>query len=352
MANFLYRQIQQYVLALLREHKGEAGYKLPSENQIAMQLGASRVSVRKALAGLEEEKLIFRIQGKGTFAREPEKLLANDADTETFAFISPDTRSKFNFDILKGIHDFCLKQDIRLISMCSFDSVLVEANAITAAHDLHCSGIILMPIDRDSYSDELLRLSINKRNAVFVDRKLPGLPISCVSSDHFNITYGAVRFLHERGHEKIAYLNSTEKPSSAMQRIAGYEKGLLDFFGHIDKYYVLAEMPSHREQIGDFYRYFKNNPDVTGIISSSGVISDALIAAMKSLGKRLKEDYDIVLIDDESSYIEDITGQKFATISQNGELIGRTAAETLHAQLHGGQLRPADILIPVRFFHV
>ena len=88
MANFLYRQIQQYVLALLREHKGEAGYKLPSENQIAMQLGASRVSVRKALAGLEEEKLIFRIQGKGTFAREPEKLLANDADTETFAFIS------------------------------------------------------------------------------------------------------------------------------------------------------------------------------------------------------------------------------------------------------------------------
>lgn len=349
MPNFLYRQIQQYILSLLREHKGEADFRLPSENRIAMQFGASRVSVRKALAGLEEEKLVYRIQGKGTFAREPEKLLASDDGKETFAFISPDPRSKFNFEMLKGIHDFCIKRNIRLISMCSFGSVLAEANAITAADDLHCSGIIIMPIDRDSYSDELLKLSINKKNAVFVDRKLPGLPIACVSSDHFNITYEAVRYLHGKGHKKIAYLNSTEKPSSAMQRIAGYEKGLLDFFGHIDKYYVLAEMPSHREQINDFYRYFRNNPDVTGIISGSGVIADALIAAMKNLGKRLKEDYDIVLIDDESSYIEDITGQRFATISQDGGRIGKTAAETLYAQLHGGPFRPADILIPVQF---
>ena len=235
--------------------------------------------------------------------------------------------------------------------MCTFGSVLAEANAITAAEELHCSGIILMPIDRDSYSDELLKLSINKKNAVFVDRKLPGLPISCVSSDHFNITYDAVRYLHGKGHKKIAYINLTEKPSSAMQRIAGYEKGLLDFFGHIDKYYVLAELPSHKEQIDDFTRYFKNNPDVTGIIIGSGVIADALIAAMKNLGKRLKEDYDIVLIDDESSYIEDITGQKFATIFQNGELIGKTAAQTLYSQLHGGSCSPADILIPVRFLH-
>lgn len=349
MANFLYKQIQQYILSLLREHRGETDYKLPSENRLAMQFGASRVSVRKAIAGLEEEKLVYRIQGKGTFAREPEKLLAGDTDKETFAFISPDTRSKFNFDIFKGIHDFCLKQNIRLVCMCSFDSVLAEANAITTADELQCDGIILMPIDRDSYSDELLKLCISKKSAVFVDRKLPGLPIACVSSDHFNITYEAVRYLRGKGHDKIAYLNFTEKPSSAMQRIAGYEKGLLDFYGHIDKYYLLSEMPGHKEQIGEFCRYFKSNPDVTGIISGSGAIADALIAAMKSLGKRLKDDYDLVLIDDESSYIEDITGQRFATISQNGELIGKTAAETLFAQLHGGKFSPADILIPIKF---
>ena len=351
MPNFLYRQIQQYILSLLREHKGETEFMLPSENRLAMQFGASRVSVRKALAALEEDKLVYRVQGKGTFAREPEKLLAGEGDKEMFAFISPDTRSKFNYELLRGVHEFCIRQNIRLISMCSFDSVIAEANAITAADELHCSGIIIMPIDRDSYSDELLKLSINKKNAVFVDRKLPGLPISCVSSDHFNITYDAIRYLHGKGHNKIAYINSTEKPSSAMQRIAGYEKGLLDFFGHIDKYYILAELPSHKEQIKDFTIYFKNNPDVTGIISGSGVIADALIAAMKNLGKQLKDDYDIVLIDDESSYIEDITGQKFATISQNGELIGKTAAQTLYSQLHGGPFRPADILIPVRFLH-
>ena len=43
------------------------GELLPSENQLAKEMSITRVTVRHAMASLENDGLIRRIQGKGTF---------------------------------------------------------------------------------------------------------------------------------------------------------------------------------------------------------------------------------------------------------------------------------------------
>ncbi|AUW94972.1 hypothetical protein BXT84_14265 [Sulfobacillus thermotolerans] len=48
-----------------------AGSKLPSEEQLAKQLGISRPTIRSALSALEQEGLIVRRHGVGTFASTP-----------------------------------------------------------------------------------------------------------------------------------------------------------------------------------------------------------------------------------------------------------------------------------------
>lgn len=45
----------------------EQGTKLPPENEIAKSYGVSRVTVRRALDELEQEGLLLRIHGRGTF---------------------------------------------------------------------------------------------------------------------------------------------------------------------------------------------------------------------------------------------------------------------------------------------
>ena len=60
-------QVANHLRRQLRLEYAEGG-RLPSENEMAAELGVSRGTVRQALAILQQEGFISREQGKGTFA--------------------------------------------------------------------------------------------------------------------------------------------------------------------------------------------------------------------------------------------------------------------------------------------
>jgi len=69
-------QAQQYLLQLIREGFYRPGQRLPSEADLAKQLGISRPTLREALFSLEQEGLILVRHGVGTFvAPDPERQL-------------------------------------------------------------------------------------------------------------------------------------------------------------------------------------------------------------------------------------------------------------------------------------
>jgi len=63
-------QVRRHVLQLvdlqLRPHD-----KLPTERELAGELEVSRLTVRRVLDTLERERRVYRVQGAGTFVREP-----------------------------------------------------------------------------------------------------------------------------------------------------------------------------------------------------------------------------------------------------------------------------------------
>lgn len=65
----LYQQLADSLRDKIYEGKYTFGDKLPSERALAETFGISHLTVRKALAVLEEEGLLLRLQGKGTFVR-------------------------------------------------------------------------------------------------------------------------------------------------------------------------------------------------------------------------------------------------------------------------------------------
>jgi GntR family transcriptional regulator len=60
-------QTREYLIGLIEDGTYEPGEQLPSENELATQLGISRPTLREALLNLEQENIVIRKHGVGTF---------------------------------------------------------------------------------------------------------------------------------------------------------------------------------------------------------------------------------------------------------------------------------------------
>lgn len=63
-------EVKSYLYKYIKEMDLKHSKKLPPEHIIAENLGVSRVTVRKSLTDLEQEGLIFRVHGRGTFVNQ------------------------------------------------------------------------------------------------------------------------------------------------------------------------------------------------------------------------------------------------------------------------------------------
>jgi len=67
----LYERIKTYVTDRISSGVWKAGEKVPSENELASTLGASRLTVHRAFRELTDVGVLSRLHGVGTFVAEP-----------------------------------------------------------------------------------------------------------------------------------------------------------------------------------------------------------------------------------------------------------------------------------------
>ena len=67
IATPLYKQLEEKLQKEIETGERPAGSRLPTENELSETYNVSRVTVRKALAGLSELGYLYRKSGKGTF---------------------------------------------------------------------------------------------------------------------------------------------------------------------------------------------------------------------------------------------------------------------------------------------
>ena len=63
----LWRQLADVLRSEIQAGKLKSGRVVPSETTLMQTHGLARGTVRKAIAALEEEGLVVRVQGRGTF---------------------------------------------------------------------------------------------------------------------------------------------------------------------------------------------------------------------------------------------------------------------------------------------
>lgn len=363
----LYNQIMEYLLRMISISVREEKYDFPSEISIAMRFSVSRTTSRRAILELTKKGFLIRKQGSGTrineqlsdelldelkkYAKEdiPKRL---ECFRKTVAVILPDLKSRYMSDILNGIQTYASKNewDI-LVAISDYDQNL-EENLVKRLLS-HCNGLIIFPVNKTTYNQEIVKLSLKKYPLVVIDNLLHGVEMSSVTSDNRRTAYKAVKHLIERGKHNIGVISHPfDSAFSLQERYRGYQDALIEATLPINANLILNTLSHYDEQTFVHIKQFlESNIQLDALISFNYEIGLKAAKIIKNGFNNLHIN-DLVIFDEEFEELRDLMTYQLNYIKQDAFLIGHTAFSVILEKTKNPDYLNRHIVIPeeIRFY--
>lgn len=204
------------------------GSRLNSEPNLAKQYGVSRQTIRQAIALLEEEGLVDRVQGSGTYVRLPQSPPPRPS-THTIALVITSDNEYILPPIISGISSTLMEAGYTTSLYVTNNSLENEARILRGLLDNPPDGLLLEPIRNVVYqlNQELYRQIAQTIPCVLLHSPYPGVDLPCVSPDNQSTAAHAVQYLFQRGHRRIGGMFKLDDLASH-ERFSGYVQGLHD----------------------------------------------------------------------------------------------------------------------------
>ncbi|MEK3722439.1 GntR family transcriptional regulator [Paenibacillus sp. FSL H8-0034] len=368
----LYSQIRDYILEHIHQHKWQANDRLPTEAELAKQFGVSRFTVKNALSDLVKEGLIYRIQGKGSFISQsvadqdnisiPQERAVSAAGAvgafRPIVFLTPSIQSSLSANILAGAEELLSEHGYPIVFRSTRNDQEKERQLLQEYSRMGARGFMIIPVDGESYSEDILRLTLNKFPVVVIDRYLRGVDTNCVCSDNVGGAYDATSHLIELGHSNLAFVALHNRSTTSLEdRLTGFEKALTQHHIPIDHHRCLIELfsehPPKTEQ-GDTLvehkslvrSFLERNPDVTAVFAATNSSGIAVLEAAEELGIRVPEQLSVIFFDDyEHSTLSRIPP---SCVIQQDKEIGAAAAQLLMSVIENPLLERKQLTLPTQ----
>ena len=258
--------------------------------------------------------------------------------------------SEYVLDIMEGIQNEFARHDITLmIGTTNYDQS-EEKRLIQSFISNKISGLIIYPVDGETYNNEILKLSMKNFPLVFIDRNLSGIKASFVHSDNYPAAYDLTSYLIENGHADIGLISlKSSNVSTIQERIAGHCDALSNHGLIINKKQILTELENYDSQWEEkITAFLTNNPELTAVIALNYDLSVKTYTVLKKMGKKVPGDISVAsydnLLDDETELLE----VKPTCVHQSSKDIGANAAAQILRILQDPEWQPEDIKIPLR----
>jgi len=345
----LYARIREHIRDQIDQGIRKPGDRLPSENELAEAFRVSRITVKQAMAALAKEGLVYRIQGRGTFVAdgtggEPPMphpaARTSESPLHWAAFLVPSLDSSYTVHLLKGIEGTLSEAGYRLMVCRTHHSPERERELMREMVSSGAEGIIVFPAEGESYSEDILRLTLDRYPIVVLDRYLKGVETNCVCSDHYGGAYEATAHLLGLGHRKIAFLSAPIDGTTSLEdRLEGYKHALADALLPVEQRLIVTDL-EHDRLVG----FFRDNRDVTGVFAANSGIGRKAMEAIEQAGLRIPEEVSVVFFDS----FEYSAGARIppTAVVQQEEEIGKQAAALLLSVIREPNRERRRIVLP------
>ncbi|WP_091482048.1 GntR family transcriptional regulator [Gracilibacillus orientalis] len=324
------------------------GDRVPSEKELSKQYDVSRITTKKALELLAGEDLIIRHPGRGSFVKlssdNEMKTIENGGTLQKKKHVAPliglvitDFDDSYGTALISSIEKCTAEQSSFLVLRRSFGMPDIEEKAIKELVNLGVDGLIVFPSQGEYFSEEILKLVLNKFPLVLVDRHLKGISTASVSTDNVGAARIGAEHLLELGHRHIGILTPPPSDTTALEdRIEGFiqahaEKGVI-----IDKELWINSItstlpnsfrpPNIKRDIDKIKNHMIEHPNITALFAAEYYIALMADEAIRELGMRIPEDISIICFDSPPTHIGEF---HLTYLAQNQEKMGRKVFELL-----------------------
>jgi DNA-binding LacI/PurR family transcriptional regulator len=351
-----YQRIYDYLLGEIISGRLGPGAKAPSEKKLCQQFDVSRITCKRAFEMLVENGYITRFRGKGSFIRDGQAG-AVPGSSRLVGLLLPDFCDAFGVNLLCEIEKNCTALGYHLLVKHTSESAAEESIAIKALTELNVAGILLIPVHGEYYSEDILKLVLEKKPLVFVDRKMRGLAAVSVSTDNIRAAEAGINHLLQLGHRKIAFYSGPIKYAPAIEdRKQGLINALVEagivpdpaLFCHAlgIRQYPFQNDDSVAGDVALVKEHLLSHPDVGAAFAAEYGRALVVKEAAVQLGLRVPEDFSILCFDAPQAVS---SRPPFTSLCQDETALAEKAVESLHELISGKITMPGgDITVPAR----
>lgn len=318
------------------------GSKLRPELELAGEFGVSRTTIRHALISLENQGLVKRIHGKGTFVQDETKapFTAKGRKGAVYAII-PHLTSSFTGAIITGAQEELFNKGHNLSVLPTNNCMSKEMDYLQMIMESGAAGVLLHPTKSEYYNPFVTPLIQEGIPLVMTGRYYRFVDCSYVDGHNYQGAYDAITYLIGLGHRKIGLVTKkTLIHTSLEDRIQGYQDAMADHNLPIDRSTLLLDLADNRavywesanEQqeravVDRLVDYVKASPEMTAVLALNDRIAADLMKAAKLCDLVVGRDLSIIGFDNVA--LSASLDPPLTTVDGPTMAIGKRAAEIL-----------------------
>jgi DNA-binding LacI/PurR family transcriptional regulator len=296
-----YFKLKQLLVDYIEENRNKIkkgrDFKLPSEHQLIEKYKYSQTTVRRALDILEEDGMIYRINGKGTFVKSSTDTTAVKAvptkNLGLFISANIDTTDPWFDEFTNSLRRAILKYGYNFLIVSSWTWKRENLKAFLDSESV--DGLIVHVPNRTEYQ----KLLSDNFPCIFLDEPSGTKENNWISIDYREEGRLATEFLVKNGHKEIAVLCpddencvSSKNCFDAIQDVTKKhgiknDSGLIVRKGWYDKGYELMEGLIEERESGKI--------NFTAVCIMGSAIGFRAIKAIKAEKLRIPDDISVIV---------------------------------------------------------
>ena len=305
-------------------------------SELAKELGVSVSTVSRALNGtsvVKEDTRQMVLEAAEKYCYVPNEIARSlkKSSTKTMAVVLPDISETFFGTIVKEIDRVVSGQGYMLILADTHENADNEKKYLDMLYTRRVDALVLATVDCSGST--VRRFMESGAPVVFIDNVPDLQELDAVTIDNRQASRMAVECLAAHGHRRIAVIAGSEKETTGVDRLAGYEEAMAERNIPVDRKLVAYgnyKWESGYLQMKRLLALRKENP-FSAVYAISEKMTYGAMRAIAESGLRVPEDISVVGFDIHQVGME--PRQKITSVRQPEVEIGRRVGELLLRRL-------------------